>query len=220
MAAEATRGHAAVGSRRYRPYGIIVTMTRATTSPAGRGPPQQTLPDYLKPGLDIVFVGINPGFYSAQVGHYFATPRNRFWAAFNAAGMAPEPLGPETDFRVMEYGIGFTDVVKRPTRSMSELKAAEFRDGARLLEEKLLRASPRIACFDGLSGYKNYLRYTGGDPDAATLGLQARRIGRARVFVLPSTSPANAAVPLDRIAEGLRELKELLGRVREGHGED
>ncbi len=190
-----------------------------------------TLPDYLREGLDIIFVGINPGLYSAKMGHYFATPRNRFWAAFNAAGMTPKPLGPETDRRALEYGIGFTDVVKRATRQMAELKTAEFREGAKLLREKLLRRQPLVICFNGLSGYKNYLRHT--EPcapvrhtehrsagDMPSLGLQSRRIGRSRVYVIPSTSPANAAVSLERIVREMRALKALVQRIKEGHGDD
>ena len=83
--------------------------------PCKGGSPMKTLPDYLAPGLDIVFVGINPGVYSAQVGHYFASPRNRFWPAINRSGLLMEPLGPSTDDQALLQGIGFTDVVKRPS---------------------------------------------------------------------------------------------------------
>ena len=171
-----------------------------------------TLPDYLKDGLDLVFVGINPGKTSAEAGHYFANKRNRFWPAFNAAEMTPVPLGPETDAEVLTYGIGFTDVVKRATRQMSELRAADFRDGAALLSEKLRRFQPGMVCFNGLSGYKQFLRFTEAGAPAAVIGLQPRTVGASRVYVLPSTSPANAAVPLERIVAGLRDLKSLLGR--------
>ena len=98
----------------------------------------ETLPDHLRPGLDIVLVGLNPSIPSARTGRYFANPRNRFWRAFNAAGLTPEPLGPETDHRMLEFGIGMTDVVKRPTAGVGDLKAADFRDGAAALRERLL----------------------------------------------------------------------------------
>jgi len=173
----------------------------------------ETLPDYLRPGLAIVFVGINPGLTSAKAGHYFFNPRNRFWPAFNAAGLAPEPLGPERDARALDYGIGFTDVVKRPTRQMSELRAADYRAGAPLLRERLLAYQPLMVCFNGLTGYKHYARYTGGAADVGT-GLQEARIGTSRVYVLPSTSPANAAVGLDRIIEAMREVKALAASER------
>ena len=175
----------------------------------------KTLPDYLQPGLDIIFVGINPGFHSAEVGHYFATGRNRFWPAFNAAEMTPVPLGPETDDQVLRYGIGFTDVVKRPTRSMSELKAAEFNEGAEVLLKKMLGFQPRLVCFNGISGYNNFLRYTEGVPGKSVPGLQERRIGHAKVFVLPSTSPANAGVPLVEIVRWMKELRGMAVDIKE-----
>ena len=180
----------------------------------------KTLPDYLQPDLDLVFVGINPGLYSAQVGHYFANLRNRFWAAFNAAGMTPTPLAPETDSLALRYGIGFTDTVKRPTRGMSELKPAEFKEGAVALLEKLLSFRPRVVCFNGVSGYRNFARHAEGWTGKVEVGLQPNGIGRSMVFVLPSTSPANAGVSLERIVEGMRELKALVDRMREGNGED
>ena len=117
----------------------------------------QTLPDYLAPGLALVLVGINPSRYSAQVGHYFANPRNRFWRAFNAAGLTPEPLSAETDHRALEFGIGFTDLVKRPTPGMSELRPEEYRQGA---AQSCGRSSTATA--PGLSAS------TGSPPSAAT----------------------------------------------------
>ena len=81
----------------------------------------RTPPDYLASGLDIVFVGINPGLQSARVGHYFATPTNRFWTALNRSGLLTEPLDAGTDDQVLRQGIGFTDVVKRPSNSASKL---------------------------------------------------------------------------------------------------
>ena len=177
-----------------------------------------TLPDYLRRGLDIVFVGINPGWRSANEGHYFATPRNRFWPAFNAAELTPAPLGPETDSHALRYGIGFTDLVKRATRQMAELKTAEFREGAPVLQGKLMDCQPRVVCFNGVSGYKNYLRFAESTTGAVEIGLQPRQIGRSKVFVVPSTSPANAAVSLEEIVASLRELKGLVATLEDGDG--
>ena len=170
----------------------------------------ETLPDYLKVGLDVVFVGINPGWQSAQEGHYFATSRNRFWTAFNAARMAEEDLGPSRDMRILDYGMGLTDVVKRPTRSMAELRASDFREGAIGLHAKLLKYVPRLVCFNGVSGYKGYAKNTIGLPPSVTLGVQTSCIGKSRVFVLPSTSPANASIGLEEIVHRMRELKSLV----------
>ena len=172
-------------------------------------PEFETLPDYLAPGLDIVLVGINPSAYSVAVGHYFANPRNRFWRAFNTSGLAPQELGPEDDLRMPEYGIGFTDVVKRPTPQASGLKAADYREWCPVLREKLLHYRPLIACFHGLTGYKAFLKYTGAQGMTPALGLQDETIGETRVFVVPNPSPANAQYSLDDLAGWYRRLGEL-----------
>ena len=170
----------------------------------------RSLPDYLAPGLDILFVGINPSIPSARQGHYYANPRNRFWRAFNLAELAPEPLGPETDHRVLEFGIGFTDLVKRPSAGVADLAARDFREGATVLQEKLARYQPRLVCFQGIMVYQRYLRYTAGLGEKVALGLQRMTSGDARHFVAPNPSPANAAVSLEALADWYRRLKEEL----------
>jgi TDG/mug DNA glycosylase family protein len=181
-------------------------------APAGSNASLKTLPDYLAQGLDVVFVGINPSLPSAQQGHYYANPRNRFWRAFNLAGMAPEPLGPETDYRVLEFGMGFTDLVKRPTRGMAELAPAEFRRGAVILRKKLLRYRPRFICFQGITAYRGFLRHIQGPPGRVALGLQANTLGPSGLFVVPSPSPANAVFSLEDLVSWYQRLK----RVRDG----
>ena len=168
----------------------------------------ETLTDFLQPGLDIVFVGLNPSTYSVQVGHYFANPRNRFWAALNRSGLVGEELGPEKDHELARYGIGFTDVVKRPTPQASGLRAADYRQWAPVLREKLKHFGPRIACFHGMTGYKAYLKYGEGVDDQPELGLQKRTIGDVRVFVIPNPSPANAQYSLDDLVGWYRKLAE------------
>ena len=169
----------------------------------------ETLTDYLEPGLDIVFVGLNPSSYSVRAGHYFANPRNRFWAALNRSGLVAAELTPEQDGLLPRYGIGFTDVVKRPTPQAKGLTAADYRQGAPVLRDKLRHYQPRIACFHGLTGYKAYLRYGEGAAERAELGLQERTIGRSRVFVIPNPSPANARYSLEDLAEWYRRLAAL-----------
>ncbi|MCE2502082.1 MAG: mismatch-specific DNA-glycosylase [Dehalococcoidia bacterium] len=163
----------------------------------------QTLPDYLRPGLDIVLIGLNPSAYSMRAGHYFANPRNRFWSAVSAANLVGRAVGPEDDAVLMEAGIGFTDVVKRPTPQASGLSAADYRRDAPLLREKLLAHAPAVACFHGLTAYRAYLRYAEGisKPGAIPLGRQDVTIGSSRVFVLPNPSPANARFSLGDLTE-------------------
>lgn len=167
-----------------------------------------TLPDYLRPGLDIVFVGINPGAYSAEVGHYFATSTNRFWPAVNRSGLLTEPLSAETDHLAVDHGIGFTDVVKRASSSASKLRVADYRMWAPVLREKLHRYQPLIVCFHGVTGYRNYLKYAEGIDSKPELGPQPGTIGSSRVFVLPNPSAANAAYSLDTLADWYGRLKE------------
>ena len=168
----------------------------------------ETLTDFLQPGLDIVFVGLNPSTYSVRVGHYFANPRNRFWAALNRSGLVGEELGPERDYELARHGIGFTDVVKRPTPQASGLRAADYRQWAPVLREKLKHFRPRIACFHGMTGYRAYLKYGEGVDERPELGLQDRTIGGARVFVIPNPSPANAQYSLDDLVGWYRKLAE------------
>ncbi len=195
----------------------------------------RTLPDLLGPGLALVFVGLNPSEYSAREGHYFANPRNRFWSAFNRSALLPPSLGrecsPKDDAALLEYGIGFTDVAKRPTPQGSGLKAADYRRWAPLLREKLLQWQPRMVCFHGLMAYKAYLRYGEGAPqrrgsavgdgaerDTAAspeLGLQPRAIGHSGVFVVPNPSPANARYSAEALTSWYDEVAATLSRMWE-----
>ncbi len=172
---------------------------------------EKTLPDYLRPGLDIVFIGLNPGLYSAQVGHYFAHKQNRFWPALSASGLVPDILGPQDDARLPDWGLGLTDIVKRPTHGIHELTKTEFRRGAKVLEEKITYYGPRIVCFVGFTGYNICCGKDGG------AGRQDARFGGAHVFVIPSTSPRNAHYSLETIIAALRDLKEFLKRLNEEH---
>ena len=174
-----------------------------------------TLTDYLEEGLAIVFVGLNPSEYSVKAGHYFANPRNRFWAALNRSGLVDQEMAPQDDAGLLRHGIGFTDVVKRPTRQGSGLNAADFQRWAPVLKAKLLQCNPLIACFHGVTAYSAYLRHAEGIKDRAELGLQGRNIGATRVFVVPNPSPANAQYSLDDLVHWylqLRDLRQELGR--------
>jgi double-stranded uracil-DNA glycosylase len=163
--------------------------------------PIPTLPDYLSPGLTIVFVGINPGLLSARRGHYFARRSNRFWPAFSRsqlsapirAALGRDLLTPEDDLLLPDFGIGFTDVVKRPTSNAGELRLEEFVDAVPRLLAALQHCSPNVACFHGLTGYRPFARYgLGAKEIPRTLGAQASSIAATRLFVVPSPSPANA----------------------------
>ncbi len=167
-----------------------------------------TLPDHLREGLDILFVGLNPSQYSAEVGHYFANPRNRFWPAFNLSGLVARQVTAEEDASLLDDGIGFTDVAKRPTPMGSGLRAADFRQWAPVLKEKIVRLAPKLVCFHGLMAYKAYLQHGEGVKEKPDLGIQERTIGTSTVFVVPNPSPANAKYSLGDLAEWYGRLRE------------
>jgi double-stranded uracil-DNA glycosylase len=178
--------------------------SRMMTNPDG-----VSLPDYLRPGLRIVFVGINPSIYSVEQGHYFARTINRFWPALSKStlsapirtALGKDRLTPTDDASLLDFGIGFTDVVKRPTRNVSQLSPDEFRLGAAILVEKLIAARPDVACFQGLTGYRPFVRHGLGVTDTPRdLGSQPHSLGESRIFVVPSPSPANAHfTPADQV---------------------
>lgn len=183
-----------------------------------------TLPDYLGPGLDVVFVGINPSAYSAQVGKYFATPQNRFWRALSASGLvapARELLPGDEAWLSEHHRIGFTDLVKRASASASKLRAADFRRWAPQTRAKLVEAAPLVVCFNGITAYRWFLQYaedaaakTTTGKRAVSLGEQEVRIGDSRVFVAPNPSPANASYSLRDIARWLQRLAALRDRAK------
>jgi double-stranded uracil-DNA glycosylase len=165
--------------------------------------PLVTLPDHLRPGLQLVFVGINPGLYSVRAGHYFARSTSRFWPAFSRSSLSEpirrslgvEALGPEHDAALLSFGIGFTDVVKRPSANAADLSARDFAEWAPRLLARLRRHRPRVACFHGLTAYRPFVRLALGCADAApVLGPQPEAIGVTRLYVIPNPSPANAHV--------------------------
>jgi TDG/mug DNA glycosylase family protein len=170
---------------------------------------QDTLPDYLRPGLDIVSIGLNPSLPSVRRGYYFANPRNRFWRALNASGLVPVALEPgveATELMLRRYGIGFTDVVKRPTAGGGELRAADYRAWAPVLKERLLEYAPAIAWFHGKQAFGNYLKYAEAVKPAIGWGPQDYTLGRCRFFVTPNPSPANAVFSLADLTGWYRQL--------------
>jgi TDG/mug DNA glycosylase family protein len=168
------------------------------------------LPDVIGPRLTVLFCGINPGLYSAAVGHHFARPGNRFWAALHRAGFTSEVLTPGENRRLLNVRCGLTDIVSRATAKADELDTLELVAGRRRLERKVKRFRPRWLAVLGIGAY----RIAFGRPKA-TLGLQAERIGDARLWVLPNPSGLNASHKPADLARAFRHLRLAAGATRQ-----
>jgi TDG/mug DNA glycosylase family protein len=167
-----------------------------------------TLADYLRPGLRVLSIGLNPSLGSVAAGFYFANPRNRFWPALRAAGLAPAHMAPgaaAVGLLFKEHAMGFTDVVKRPSAGGAALRAADFKRFAPELRDKLEAYRPRVAWFHGKQAYHGYLRYAEGRAPDGDWGAQPD-LAACRVFVTPNPSPANAAYSLADLSEWYRRL--------------
>lgn len=161
----------------------------------------RTVRDVIRPGLDVLFVGINPGLYTAAIGRHFGRPGNRFWPALNASGLLKAPLTPWESERLLESNVGITNVVGRATAAADELTREELRAGARVLTRKILRHGPRQAAFLGLGLYRDAF-----DRPRAKVGLQAETIGRTRLWVFPNPSGLNARFQVPDYARLFRLL--------------
>ncbi|MDQ2911514.1 MAG: mismatch-specific DNA-glycosylase, partial [Actinomycetota bacterium] len=185
------RGRSAMSGPARRGRGAAAAATRA-------------VPDVLAPDLRVVFCGINPGFVSAAAAAHFANPRNDFWRLLEAAGFTPRLLRPEEQVEALDHGIGLTNAAPRTTRGSGDLRRGDFAGSAERLERLALELKPRAIAFVGKEAYR------GAFGERPQLGLQERRLGETLLFVLPSTSPANAAVPWDERLRWFRELRALV----------
>jgi TDG/mug DNA glycosylase family protein len=155
--------------------------------------------------LRVVFCGINPGRWSAAAGAHFANPRNDFWRLLHDAGFTPRLLTPEEQHVLPSFGLGLTNAAFRTTRGSGDLRRSDFAGAAERLERIAADLRPAWIAFVGKEAYR------GAFGERPALGVQERRLGEGQLYVLPSTSPANAAVSY---AERLRlfcDLRELVG---------
>jgi TDG/mug DNA glycosylase family protein len=175
-------------------------VENVTDAPAVRS----AVPDVLAPGLTAVFCGINPGRVSAAAAAHFANPRNDFWRLLHAAGFTPRQLEPQEQFELLGYGVGATNAAPRTTPGSGDLRRADFAGAAERLERIALELRPRAIGFVGKEAYR------GAFGERPALGPQERRLGGTALFVLPSTSPANAAVPWEERLGWFRAFRESL----------
>ena len=165
--------------------------------------PVSAVPDVLGPGLTVVFCGINPGRASSEAGAHYANPRNDFWRLLHDAGFTPRLYDPSEQHDLLSLGIGLTNAAFRTTRGSGDLRRGDFEGSAGRLERLAAELRPGVLAFVGKTGYEGVFR------ERPEHGLQERRLGTTRLFVLPSTSPANAAVPYDERLRWFSELRNL-----------
>jgi TDG/mug DNA glycosylase family protein len=165
------------------------------------------LPDLIAPGLTILFCGINPGLYSAAVGHHFARPGNRFWPALYAGGFTERLYSPAEGSRLLEIGYGLTNLVPRATAGAAELAADELREGAGALAGKVRVHEPSWVAILGIGAYRTAF----GRPRAA-LGRQDERLEGAQIWLLPSPSGLNAHHQPRDLAVAFGELRRAVHR--------
>jgi TDG/mug DNA glycosylase family protein len=167
----------------------------------------QTLPDVIAPNLRVLFCGINPGLYTAAVGHHFARPGNRFWPALHKSGFSDRLLSPFAERELLKSGIGISNVVPHATASAAELTREDFIDGGKKLAAKVRRYRPQIVAILGVGAY----RHAFAKPKAK-IGEQAERIHDARVWVLPNPSGLNANYQLPELVRLFVELRQASAR--------
>jgi TDG/mug DNA glycosylase family protein len=161
------------------------------------------LRDVISPGLDVLFCGINPSIMSFERGHHFARPGNRFWPALHGSGFTPRLLTPYEDMELLEYGLGVTNMVDRPTVGVADLSAEEMRAGGIALAALAERFRPTVIAVVGVTAW----RAAYGRPKAQ-IGLQEETVGGCKSWVLPNPSGLNAHYQLPDLIRLFGELRE------------
>ena len=164
---------------------------------------EKTVRDVIAPNLRVLFCGINPGLYTAAVGHHFARPGNRFWPALHAGGFTRGLLSPFDERELLKSGYGITNVVMRTTASADQLTREEIIAGGEQLRAKVLRYKPRVLAVLGVGAYR-----TAFNRPKAAVGQQTETIGETILWVLPNPSGLNANYQAADLARLFRELKE------------
>jgi TDG/mug DNA glycosylase family protein len=169
----------------------------------------RTLPDHLRKGMKLVIVGCNPTESSARVGHYYAGRDNQFWPILYEGGVVPEPFDYHDDKRVIEFGIGLTDLVKRPTKTTAELTREDFAEGRIVLSQKLGEFAPHVVAFNGKIVYEQFAQRK------CKFGIQKQMLYGAKVYVLPETAGPSTAGKADKLGH-FRKLAQLVARTAKG----
>jgi TDG/mug DNA glycosylase family protein len=189
------------------------SKTRGSSAEPASGLPP--LRDRIRPGVRVLFVGINPGVRSALTGHHFAGFSNRFWKLLYDARLVPEPVTYVDDERLPEWGYGITNVIPRATPGIDTLTRDEYVAGSARLRRKIRRYRPQVAALVGVTVFRALFPNSRG---GVTLGLQKSRLSNAAVFVLPNPSGRNANYTYDEMRRAYRTLARYLRTTDQGPG--
>ena len=162
----------------------------------------KTVPDVIATNLRVLFCGINPGLYTAAIGHHFGRPGNRFWPTLHRAGFTPRLLSPYEEQELLPLGLGITNVVDRATAAADELAPDEYVEGGRRLAAKLRKYKPAILAVLGVGAYR-----TAFARPKAQVGAQENPLEGSTVWVLPNPSGLNANYQMDRLVEVFTNLR-------------
>ena len=171
-----------------------------------------TVPDLIGPGVRLLFVGINPGLWTAAAQTHFAHPTNRFYPALHRAGVTGYEICRESGFTqrdrryLVERGVGITNLVDRATARASELSAGELRSGASVLSEKVRAWDPRVVAIVGITAYRTAFRR-----HRARSGLQPQRLQGAELWVVPNPSGLNTHETIGTLTEWYRRVGRAAG---------
>jgi TDG/mug DNA glycosylase family protein len=173
--------------------GFTIDMPRSNAKPYKPTPAdllaarEKTVPDLIAPGLKVLFVGINPGLYTAAIGHHFGRPGNRFWPALHAGGFTQRLFAPFEKAELLKLGYGITNLVKRATARADELTDDELIAGVAILRRKVRKYRPKFIAIVGITSYRIAFQQP-----KAKLGRQPEKFEGAVVWVLPNPSGLNA----------------------------
>ncbi|WP_174734856.1 G/U mismatch-specific DNA glycosylase [Mesobacillus harenae] len=169
----------------------------------------EPIQDHLKEELEVIFVGFNPSIRSAETGHHFANPNNRFWKILYESGLTPRKYQTEEDYRLLDLGYGLTNIVARPTKAADEITKEEYEEGREKLKVKIQTLKPRIVCFVGKGVYQQYSKRK-----VVSWGVQSESVIPGVLdFVAPSSSGL-VRMKMDEVVGIYRQLPILIGQKR------
>jgi TDG/mug DNA glycosylase family protein len=164
--------------------------------------------DHLKEGLKVLFVGFNPSIRSAEVGHHYANPNNRFWKILFESGLTSRKYEAAEDFQLLEFGFGFTNIVERPTRAADEITKVEYKEGRERLKRKIEHFKPMVVCFVGKGVYQEY----SGLKSSIPWGRQIKSVVPDTIdFVAPSSSGL-VRMKVNEIVDIYKQLADLIAK--------